>query len=104
MWRRVRQFLPNKSSCSSITDIEPNTFNNYFVNIGNILGSKFDDFTLPSLHLYCDVNMDFGVIPTPFVLNYLLKLTNTSLDVLGLDGKLLAIAAPAICSHFDFYF
>ena len=60
MWRTVRQFLPNKSSCSSITDIEPNTFNNYFVNIGNNLGSKFDDFTLASLHLYCDVNIDIN--------------------------------------------
>ena len=87
-----------------MTDIEPNTFNNYFVNIGNSLGSKFGDFTLPSLHLYCDVNIDFGVIPTPFVLNYLLKLTNTSLDVLGLDGKLLAIAAPAIAPILTFIF
>ena len=59
MWRTVRQFLPNKSSCSSMTDIEPNTFNIYFVNIGNNLVSKFDDFTLPSLYLYCDVNIDF---------------------------------------------
>ena len=33
-----------------MTDIEPYTFNNYFVNIGSNLGSKFDDFTLPSLH------------------------------------------------------
>ena len=57
-----------------MTDIEPNTFNNYFVNFRNNLGSKFDDFTLPSLYLYCDVSIDFGVIPTPFVLNYLLKL------------------------------
>ena len=100
--------LHSKSKSSSIPDdITADDFNYYFSTVGNNIGNIFDDnVTLPEFHVGLHNSFEFGTVTNTFVCRELCSLKNNlNLDVLGLDGYILSVAAhvlsPSLCFIFN---
>ena len=108
MWKTISHVLHSKSKSSSIPDdITADNFNYYFSTVGNNIGNIFDDnVTLPEFHVGPHNSFEFGTIKNTFVCRELCSLKNNlNLDVLGLDGYILSVAAhvlsPSLCFIFN---
>ena len=108
MWKTISHVLHSKSKSSSIPDdITADDFNYYFSTVGNNIGNIFDDnVTLPEFHVGPHNSFQFGTITNTFVCRELCSLKNNlNLDILGLDGYILSVAAhvlsPSLCFIFN---
>ena len=50
MWNILKQILPSKK-CNTSSDIQPDTFNEYFSTIGEKLTKDFGEVVLPELNI-----------------------------------------------------
>ena len=99
LWKILRHLLPSKTS-SYLSDLDPDTFNDFFCGIGENLTKHYDDLPSPfSTNSPTTTNTTFNLyeINSSSVLQSLLHLPPSNcLDLLGIDNYLLRIAAPAI--------
>ncbi len=96
-WKVLNKLIPSKSKTASC-QLNPEELNDYFCSIGKKLGDKYDknpeyEWKLPkSIHQF-----RFYEITQTMVLKELKGIPDKSnIDVLGIDGKILRIAASCI--------
>ncbi|XP_069134336.1 uncharacterized protein [Argopecten irradians] len=116
LWKKIKEFLPSKKSTltvnlkvdgSTISEkVEvANAFNDFFCNIGSVIGKTFDD-SLPTVDNFVTDSPYFIPNITPdFVLGEIKKMADgkaTGVD--GISVKLLKIAGDSIVSPLTFLF
>ena len=105
MWKTVRRVLNKKHANNVPQDLSPDTFNDFFANVGAQLAEKFQNdtpcWTMPE----CIYQFKFSDVQHEFVHKLLLSLPlKTNLDVLHIDAKLLRldgnVVTPVLCNIF----
>ena len=101
MWQTLKTVLPSKRKTLTTVPFSSNDLVEFYSSIGDKINSKFDPYIkLPDMStILNDVHsvFSFDDISNDFVFKKLLSLSNVkTIDILGFDGQILAIAAPLI--------